>query len=226
MSPNNKNQNHHQQPHRNAKSSVNTILGSSSHQRAKSSVSKSLTTSQIKKTTSLAKDQEIIFQTYGTSSNPASDEQQRSTKQDASTSVTNPIMITTARRTNHYAIAPYDNVKGNAPRSKIQNLTKIFAKFSTYTGAAVRIIKKLNKGKYMCIFFLDEKDLLDAIKVLITKSSKASPPVTENPNNNTAPEDHPDQPNPDLEMPPQFCFTKFSDAVPADDSSIKDDINQ
>ncbi|RIA83766.1 hypothetical protein C1645_742829 [Glomus cerebriforme] len=80
-------------------------------------------------------------------------------------------MITTARRTNHCTIAPYNNVKGNAPRSKIQNLTKIFAKFSTYMGAAVRIIKKLNKGKYMCIFFLDEKDLLDAIKVLITKSS-------------------------------------------------------
>ncbi|RIA84612.1 hypothetical protein C1645_832001 [Glomus cerebriforme] len=213
-----------QQPHRSVKeSNVNTVLGSSLHQRAKSPIPKSLTTSQVNETTSLDKNKEIIAQTFGTSSNPASDEQQRSTKrprqqdqpdntlsgnnntsssstssprdhdqEDASTLVTNPIMITTARRTNHCAIAPYDYVK----------------------------------GKYMCIFFLDEKDLLDAIKLPITKSSKASPPVTENPNNNTTPEDHPDQPNPDLDTPPQFYFQKFSDAVPADDPNVKDDTNQ
>ncbi|RIA88447.1 hypothetical protein C1645_739371 [Glomus cerebriforme] len=148
MSPNKHNQTRRQQPHRSVKeSNVNTVLGSSSHQRAKSPIPKSLTPSQLNETTSLDKDREIITQTYGTSSDPAS-----------------------ARRTNHCAIAPYDYVKGNAPRSKVHNLTKIFAKFSTYMGAAVRIIKKLNKGKYMCIFFLDEQDLLDAIKILITKS--------------------------------------------------------
>ncbi|RIA81408.1 hypothetical protein C1645_864996 [Glomus cerebriforme] len=250
MSPNKHNQIRKQQPHRSVKE-------------VKSPVPKSLTTSQVKETTFLDKDKEIITQTYGTSFNPASDEQQHSEQQrsskrprqqdqpdnvlsdnnttsssstsspprdqdqdDTSTSVTNSIMITTARRTNHYTIAPYDDVKGNAPRSKIQNLTKIFAKFSTYTGAAVRIIKKLNKGKYMCIFFLDEKDLLDAIKLLITKSSKASPPVNENSNNNATSDDHLDQPNPDSVTSPQFYFTKFSDAVSADDLHVKDDTNQ
>ncbi|RIA81032.1 hypothetical protein C1645_837653, partial [Glomus cerebriforme] len=70
------------------------------------------------------------------------------------------------------------------------------------------------------------KDLLDAIKLPITKSSKASPSVTENPYNNTAPEDHSDQPNHDLDTPPHFYFQKFSDAVPADDPNVKNDTNQ
>ncbi|RIA79716.1 hypothetical protein C1645_840076, partial [Glomus cerebriforme] len=191
---------------------------------AKSPVPKSLTTSQVNETTSLDKDKEIIAQTYGTSSNSASDEQQRFTKRprqqdqpDNTLSGNN----TTSSSSSSFPPCDHDqedaSTSSNASRSKIQNLTKIFAKFSTYTGVAIRIIKKLNKGKYMCIFFLDENDLLDAIKLPITKSSKASLPVTENPNNNTAPEDHTDQPNPDLDTPPQFYFQKFSDTVPADD---------
>ncbi|RIA81031.1 hypothetical protein C1645_837652 [Glomus cerebriforme] len=115
MSPNKNNQVRRQQSHRSVKeSNVNTVLGFSSHQRAKSPIPKSLTTSQLKESTSLDKDKEIITQTYGTSSNPASDEQQH--HEDTSTSVTNPIMITTARRTNHCAIAPYDDVKETQQR--------------------------------------------------------------------------------------------------------------
>ncbi|RIA81864.1 hypothetical protein C1645_836280 [Glomus cerebriforme] len=256
MSPNKYNQVRRQQPHRSVKeSNVNTVLGSSSHQRAKSPVPKSLTTSQVHESTSLVKEQDIIAQTYGTSSNSASEEEQRFNKrvrqldpkinisssdnttssssnsrdqstEDTSTSVNIPVVITTAKRTNYSAIAPFDDVKGNSPRAKIQTLTKIFARFDSYTGATSQIIKKLNKEKYMRIFFLNEDDLLNAIKLPITKSVKATSPNTDDPNNVTVPEDQPNQPNPDLVTPPQFYFTKFSDAVPAVDLSAVNDTNQ
>ncbi|RIA86300.1 hypothetical protein C1645_856458 [Glomus cerebriforme] len=256
MSPNKYNQVRRQQPHRSVKeSNVNTVLGSSSHQRAKSPVPKSLSTSQVHASTSLAKEQDIIAQTYGTSSNSVFEEEQRSYKrvrqqeqpqdnspsnnntsssstprdphmEDTSTSVVNPVVINTAKRTNFSAIAPFDFVKGNSPRAKIQTLTKIFARFSSYTGATSQIIKKLNKEKYMRIFFLNEDDLLNAIKLPITKSVKTTPSVTDDPNNTATPVDQPDQSNPDSVTPPQFYFTKFSEVVPTIDPSAVNDTNQ